>query len=142
MVARGFSPQLRRRPSGRSLSFGHQRGDNVAVFRVDRKTGWLAFTGHDAAVGNPSSIVSLDLIASRPPQTAPMTSGFARAVRILYGIPSAVTTSVVGSCSATVDPSPVYRRPRPARTRRRTSRSRCRPRRLAGVSLMTPALRP
>jgi len=39
----------------------NQRGDNVTVFRVDRKTGRLAFTGHYASVGNPSHIVFLDL---------------------------------------------------------------------------------
>jgi len=35
--------------------------DNVAVSRVDRRTGGLGFTGHDTAVGNPSCIVFLDL---------------------------------------------------------------------------------
>jgi len=39
----------------------NQRGDNIAVFRVDRKTGGLNFTGHYTPVGNPSSIVFLDL---------------------------------------------------------------------------------
>jgi len=48
-------------PAGRFLYCCNQRGDNVAVFRVDAKTGGLAFTGHYAAVGNPSSIVFLDL---------------------------------------------------------------------------------
>ena len=48
-------------PTGRFLYCCNQRGDNVAVFRVDRKTGGLAFTGHYAPVGNPSSIVFLDL---------------------------------------------------------------------------------
>jgi 6-phosphogluconolactonase (cycloisomerase 2 family) len=48
-------------PAGRFLACCNQRGDNVAVFRVDRETGRLAFTGHYAAVGNPSSIVYLDL---------------------------------------------------------------------------------
>ena len=38
--------------------------DNVAVFRVDRKTGGLNFTGHYAPVGNPSHIVFLDLAKS------------------------------------------------------------------------------
>jgi hypothetical protein len=36
------------------------RGDNVAVFRVGRKAGGLAFTGHYVPVGNPSSIAFLD----------------------------------------------------------------------------------
>ena len=48
-------------PTGQFLYSLNQRADNVAVFRVDRKTGRLVFTGHYAAVGNPSSIVFLDL---------------------------------------------------------------------------------
>lgn len=48
-------------PTGRFLYCCNQRGDNVVVFRVDQKTGALAFTGHYAAVGNPSCIVFLDL---------------------------------------------------------------------------------
>jgi 6-phosphogluconolactonase len=48
-------------PSGEFLYCCNQRADNVAVFRVDRKTGGLAFTGHYAAVGNPSFVVFLDL---------------------------------------------------------------------------------
>jgi 6-phosphogluconolactonase (cycloisomerase 2 family) len=48
-------------PSGRFLYCCNQRGDNIAVFRVDRKTGHVNFTGHYTAVGNPSSIVFLDL---------------------------------------------------------------------------------
>jgi 6-phosphogluconolactonase len=48
-------------PSGQLLYCCNQRGDNVAVFRVDKKIGGLSFTGHYAAVGNPSSIVFLDL---------------------------------------------------------------------------------
>ncbi len=48
-------------PSGRFLSCCNQRGDNVAVFRVDRAGGGLKFTGHYAAVGNPSHLVFLDL---------------------------------------------------------------------------------
>jgi 6-phosphogluconolactonase len=48
-------------PTGRFLYCCNQRGDNIAVFRVDRKTGGLAFTGHYTPVGNPSSIVFLDL---------------------------------------------------------------------------------
>jgi len=48
-------------PSGGFLYCCNQRGDNVAVFRVDRSTGGLAFTGHYAAVGNPSMIVFADL---------------------------------------------------------------------------------
>ena len=48
-------------PSGRFLYSCNQRGDNITVFRVDTKTGGLIFTGHYAAVGNPSAIVFLDL---------------------------------------------------------------------------------
>jgi 6-phosphogluconolactonase (cycloisomerase 2 family) len=48
-------------PTGRFLYCCNQRGDNIAVFRVDRKTGGLTFTGHYTPVGNPSIIVFLDL---------------------------------------------------------------------------------
>jgi 6-phosphogluconolactonase (cycloisomerase 2 family) len=48
-------------PSGQFLYCCNQRGDNIAVFRVDRKTGGLTFTGHYAAVGNPSMIAFVDL---------------------------------------------------------------------------------
>ncbi len=48
-------------PTGQFLYSCNQRGDNVAVFRVDRKAGGLSFTGHYAPVGNPSSIVFVDL---------------------------------------------------------------------------------
>jgi 6-phosphogluconolactonase (cycloisomerase 2 family) len=47
-------------PSGRFFYCLNQRADNVTVFRVDRETGRLQFTGHYAPVGNPSSIVFLD----------------------------------------------------------------------------------
>jgi 6-phosphogluconolactonase len=45
---------------GRFLYCCNQRGDNVAVFRVDPQAGVLTFTGHYVPVGNPSSIVFLD----------------------------------------------------------------------------------
>jgi 6-phosphogluconolactonase len=48
-------------PTGRFLYCCNQRADAVTVFRVDRATGALSFTGHYAAVGNPSAIVFLDL---------------------------------------------------------------------------------
>ena len=48
-------------PTGNFLYCCNQRGDNVAVFRVDTKTGGLSFTGHYTPVGNPSHIVFLDL---------------------------------------------------------------------------------
>ena len=59
----------------RSFAFGpgetffytcNQRADNIAVFRVDRDSGGLEFTGHYAGVGNPSIIVFHDLAASAP----------------------------------------------------------------------------
>ncbi len=48
-------------PAGQFLYVCNQRGDNVAAFRVDHKTGGLNFTGHYTPVGNPSIIVFLDL---------------------------------------------------------------------------------
>jgi 6-phosphogluconolactonase (cycloisomerase 2 family) len=48
-------------PSGQFLYCCDQRGDNLAVFRVERQTGGLTFTEHYAPVGNPSMIVFLDL---------------------------------------------------------------------------------
>jgi 6-phosphogluconolactonase (cycloisomerase 2 family) len=48
-------------PTGQFLYCCNQRGDNVAIFRVDRQGGGLKFTGHYAAVGNPSHVVFLDL---------------------------------------------------------------------------------
>jgi 6-phosphogluconolactonase (cycloisomerase 2 family) len=52
-------------PTGRFLYCCNQRADSVTVFGVDRKTGGLRFTGHYAAVGNPSSVVFLDLARPR-----------------------------------------------------------------------------
>jgi 6-phosphogluconolactonase len=52
-------------PTGRFLYCCNQRADSVAVFRVDQQTGGLDFTGHYAPVGNPSSIVFLDLAKQR-----------------------------------------------------------------------------
>jgi 6-phosphogluconolactonase len=46
-------------PSGQFFYCCNQRGDNIAVFQVDRKTGGLHFTGHYTPVGNPSCIVFL-----------------------------------------------------------------------------------
>lgn len=48
-------------PTGEFLYSCNQRADSIAVFRVDKKTGGLAFTGHYTPVGNPSSIVFLNL---------------------------------------------------------------------------------
>jgi len=48
-------------PTGRFLYCCNQRADVVTVFRVDRASGALSFTGHYAPVGNPSSIVFVDL---------------------------------------------------------------------------------
>jgi len=52
-------------PSGQFFYVCNQRADDIAVFRVDRRTGKLAFTGHYTAVGNPSHIVFLDLAKAR-----------------------------------------------------------------------------
>jgi 6-phosphogluconolactonase (cycloisomerase 2 family) len=52
-------------PTGDFLYCCNQRDDNVTVFRVDRKTGGLRFTGQYAPVGNPSCIVFLDLKKGR-----------------------------------------------------------------------------
>jgi 6-phosphogluconolactonase len=52
-------------PSGGFLYCCNQRADNVTVFRVDRKTGALGFTGSYSPVGNPSMIVLLDLARVR-----------------------------------------------------------------------------
>ena len=48
-------------PTGTLLYCCNQRGDNVAVFKVDRATGQLNFTGQYVPVGNPSIIVFLSL---------------------------------------------------------------------------------
>jgi 6-phosphogluconolactonase (cycloisomerase 2 family) len=48
-------------PTGQFLYCCNQRADHIAVFQVNRKTGSLKFTGHLTPVGNPSSIVFLDL---------------------------------------------------------------------------------
>jgi 6-phosphogluconolactonase (cycloisomerase 2 family) len=52
-------------PTGRFLYCCNQRADNIAVFRVNRQTGGLEFTGHYTPVGNPSHIVFLDLARMR-----------------------------------------------------------------------------
>jgi len=52
-------------PTGQFLYSCNQRGDNIAVFRVDKSKGSLKFTGHYAPVGNPSIIVFLDLAKAR-----------------------------------------------------------------------------
>lgn len=48
-------------PGGNFLYSCNQRGDTIALFRIDRKSGGLAFTGQFTPVGNPSIIVFLDL---------------------------------------------------------------------------------
>ena len=50
-------------PTARFLYCCNQRADAITVFRVDRATGALSFTGHYTPVGNPSMIVFLDLAA-------------------------------------------------------------------------------
>ncbi len=51
-------------PTGGFLFCCNQRADNITAFRVDRKTGGLAFTGDYTPVGNPSSITFVDLAKS------------------------------------------------------------------------------
>ena len=48
-------------PSGQFLYSCNQRADNIAIFKVNRETGGLAFTGHYTPVGNPSIVVFCDL---------------------------------------------------------------------------------
>ena len=48
-------------PTGGFLYCCNQRADAVTVFRVNRAAGTLSFTGHYAPVGNPSSVVFVDL---------------------------------------------------------------------------------
>src|SRR5258706_2140426 len=48
-------------PTGEFFYVCNQRADNVAVFRVNRNTGRLSFTGHYTPVGNPSHIAFVDL---------------------------------------------------------------------------------
>jgi len=48
-------------PDGTFLYCCNQRADAVTVFRVNRKSGAISFTGHYAAVGNPSTIVFVGL---------------------------------------------------------------------------------
>jgi 6-phosphogluconolactonase (cycloisomerase 2 family) len=48
-------------PSGNYFYSLNQRGDAIATFRVDARSGRLSFTGQYTAAGTPSSIVFLDL---------------------------------------------------------------------------------
>ncbi len=48
-------------PTGQFLYCCNQRADNITCFRVDRKTGGLNFNGLYTPVGNPSSMVFVDL---------------------------------------------------------------------------------
>jgi 6-phosphogluconolactonase (cycloisomerase 2 family) len=48
-------------PDGGFLYCLNQRADHVAVFKVNRRSGLLKFTGHFAPVGNPSHLVFLEL---------------------------------------------------------------------------------
>jgi len=52
-------------PAGAFLYCCNQRADHVTVFKVDRKTGALVFTGHYVPVGNPSCVAFLDLKPKR-----------------------------------------------------------------------------
>jgi 6-phosphogluconolactonase len=51
-------------PTGRFLYCCNQRADVVTVYRVDRASGGLSFTGQHVPVGNPSTIVFVDLAQS------------------------------------------------------------------------------
>ncbi|PHR86873.1 MAG: 6-phosphogluconolactonase [Blastopirellula sp.] len=48
-------------PTGNFLYCCNQRADNIAVFKVNHKTGKLRFTGEYVPVGNPSCVAFLDL---------------------------------------------------------------------------------
>lgn len=48
-------------PAGSFLYCCNQRGDNIAVFRVDNASGKLSFTGQYVPVGNPSIVAFADL---------------------------------------------------------------------------------
>jgi 6-phosphogluconolactonase (cycloisomerase 2 family) len=48
-------------PTGSFLTCCNQRADHLAVFRVDKSSGKLAFTGHYVPVGNPSQVVFHEL---------------------------------------------------------------------------------
>ncbi len=52
-------------PTGQFLYSCNQRADHIAVFKVNRQTGALKFTGHYAPVGNPSHIIFLDLTKAK-----------------------------------------------------------------------------
>ena len=52
-------------PTGEFLYCCNQRADNVAIFKVNKTTGELVFTGNYAAVGNPSIIVFHELAGAR-----------------------------------------------------------------------------
>jgi 6-phosphogluconolactonase (cycloisomerase 2 family) len=52
-------------PAGEFFYCCNQRADNVTVFRVDRPTGRLQFSGHYVPVGNPSCILFADLPGGR-----------------------------------------------------------------------------
>ncbi|HSI36633.1 MAG TPA: beta-propeller fold lactonase family protein, partial [Tepidisphaeraceae bacterium] len=47
-------------PTGRFLYCCNQRGDHVAAFEVDRRSGRLRFTGRFTPVGNPSMVLFVD----------------------------------------------------------------------------------
>jgi 6-phosphogluconolactonase len=48
-------------PTGEFLYCCNQRADHIAIFRVEKSSGRLTFTGHYTPVGNPSQIVFKDL---------------------------------------------------------------------------------
>ncbi|MBN1420266.1 MAG: beta-propeller fold lactonase family protein, partial [Planctomycetes bacterium] len=76
-------------PTGRFLYCCNQRADNVTVFRADRETGNLAFTGQYTPVGNPSSIVFLDLEAPVHRSDAPSVPDGGPSDRRLHAVETA-----------------------------------------------------
>jgi 6-phosphogluconolactonase (cycloisomerase 2 family) len=52
-------------PAGRFLYCCNQRADHVTIFKVDPKSGGLAFTGEYVPVGNPSCVAFVDLKPAR-----------------------------------------------------------------------------
>ena len=52
-------------PTGKFFYSCNQRADNIAAFRVNRRSGKLKFTGNYTPVGNPSIIVFRDLAAKK-----------------------------------------------------------------------------
>ena len=61
MDTRKLSAQVQFGPDRPTPLPGSQSHDDIAVFRVNRKTGGLVFSGHYAPVGNPTIIIFVEL---------------------------------------------------------------------------------